>query len=207
MLSRSWLAYYDSADPFKRKERGRIFLKDVRLVERVVLREQRDRDEPNRAHAFQIGYREVRSQGNSNSGPSPRPAQEYFLCILAKSDVERDDWITLIRNLIRANAHLAEKFHPSLYSAGRWPCCGDASKSSTSGCEPITWTPRPTKSDPAPPLPVSIVQAAANAMAADSFDDFESLAGLDPGKFYFTQHISVTMKLDDVARSKQKNHP
>ena len=35
MLSRSWLAYYDSADPFKRKERGRIFLKDVRLVERV----------------------------------------------------------------------------------------------------------------------------------------------------------------------------
>lgn len=53
MLSRSSLAYYDSADPFKRKERGRILLKDVRLVERVVLREQRDRDEPNRANAFQ----------------------------------------------------------------------------------------------------------------------------------------------------------
>jgi hypothetical protein len=27
MLSRGWLAYYDSADPFKRKERGRIFVK------------------------------------------------------------------------------------------------------------------------------------------------------------------------------------
>ena len=53
------------------------------------------------------------------------------------------------------------------------------------GCEPITWTPRQTKSDPAPPLPVSIVQAAANAaaIAADSFDDFESLAGLEPGKY------------------------
>ena len=48
-------------------------------------------------------------------------------------------------------------------------------------------TPRQTKSDPAPPLPVSIVQAAANAaaIAADSFDDFESLGGLDPGKNLF----------------------
>ena len=187
VLARDVRAVLRRRDAVRRVERRDVLVHRERVVvERVVLREQRDRDEPNRAHAFQIGYREVRSQGNSNSGPSPRPAQEYFLCILAKSDVERDDWITLIRNLIRANAHLAEKFHPSLYSAGRWPCCGDASKSSTSGCEPITWTPRPTKSDPAPPLPVSIVQAAANAMAADSFDDFESLAGLDPGKFYFT---------------------
>ena len=158
MLSRSSLSYFDSADPFKRKERGRILLKDVRIVERVSLREPRDRDEPNRAHAFQIGYREMRPHGNSASGHSPRPPQEYFLCILAKSDMERDDWISLLRNLIRANAHLAEKFHPSLWTAGRWPCCGDNSKTSTSGCEPITWTPRQTKSDPAPPLPVSIVQ-------------------------------------------------
>jgi len=37
MLSRSSLTYYDSADPFKRKERGRILLKDVRLVERVSM--------------------------------------------------------------------------------------------------------------------------------------------------------------------------
>ena len=133
MLTRNALAYYDSADPFKRKERGRILLKDVRLVERVVLREQRDRDEPNRPHAFQIGYREMRGPGNSSSAISPRPPQEYFLCILAKSDMERDDWIGLFRNLIRANAHLAEKYHPSLWSAGRWPCCGDTSKASSSG--------------------------------------------------------------------------
>lgn len=60
-----------------------------------------------------------------------------------------------------------------------------------SGCEPITWTPRQTKSDPAPPLPVSIVQAAANAaaIAADSFDDFESLAGLEPGKNFYVQSV------------------
>ena len=82
MLTRNALSYYDSADPFKRKERGRILLKDVKLVEHVILREQRDRDEPNRPHAFQVGYREMRGPGTSSSGQSPRPPQEYFLCIL-----------------------------------------------------------------------------------------------------------------------------
>ena len=85
MLTRNALSYYDSADPFKRKERGRILLKDVRLVEHVVLREQRDRDEPNRPHAFQLGYREMRGPTNSSSGQSPRPPQEYSLCILVRT--------------------------------------------------------------------------------------------------------------------------
>ena len=46
-------------------------------------------------------------------------------------------------------------------SAARWLCCGEStvvsSRSSSSqhsgGCQPITWTPRQTKSDPVPPLP------------------------------------------------------
>ena len=38
--------------------------------------------------------------------------------------------------------------------SGKWLCCGEPSKN-IGGCQPISWTPRPTKSDPAPPLPLS----------------------------------------------------
>ena len=49
--------------------------------------------------------------------------------------------------------------------SGRWLCCGDTSRAS-SGCEPITWTPRPSKSDPVPPLPASVIVAAEAVAAA-----------------------------------------
>lgn len=172
VLTRSSLAYFDSSDQNRKRERGRILLKDIRVVEKVVLREPRDRDEPNRPHAFQIGYREGR--GASSSSLGQRTPQEFFLCILAKSDIERDEWIALMRNLVRTNANLAEKYHPSLWATGRWPCCGETTKGANAGCEPITWTPRQTKSDPAPPLPMSIVQS--SAIGGGSFDDFESLS-------------------------------
>ncbi len=90
---------------------------------------------------------------------------EGCLCIIAKSDVERDEWMALIRNLIRSNSNLADKFHPFQWSAGRWICCSDTSRSNP-GCEPITWTPRQTKSDPVPPLPASVIVAAEAVAAA-----------------------------------------
>ena len=81
-----------------------------------------------------------------------------------RSDVERDEWITSIRNLCRINAHLSDKYHPTIaVSAARWLCCGEStvpsSRSSSSysgGCQPITWTPRQSKCDPVPPLPQDI---------------------------------------------------
>ena len=51
MLTRSDLSYFDGADTSKKKEKGRVSLKDVRVVEAVALR---DEAKPN---SFQIGYR------------------------------------------------------------------------------------------------------------------------------------------------------
>lgn len=143
VLTRTCLIYYDSQDPGRRKERGRLALKEVKLVEKVTLKD--------REGALQIGY----AQNN----------QDYSICLIAKSDVERDEWLALIRNLVRANTSLSDKYHPRQWSAGRWTCCGDASRGS-SGCEPITWTPRPSKSDPVPPLPASVIVAAEALTAA-----------------------------------------
>ena len=40
-LTRSCLAYYDGDDEAKRKEKGRIYVRDVQLVEQVGVRERR----------------------------------------------------------------------------------------------------------------------------------------------------------------------
>jgi len=140
------LIYYDSQDPSRRKERGKLSLKEIKLVEKISLK---DRDES--SGAFQIGYNQNNHDGS--------------MCVVAKSDVERDEWITLIRNMVRSNANLADKYHPCQWSGSKWICCGETSRSAN-GCEPITWTPRQSKSDPVPPLPASVIVAAEAVAAA-----------------------------------------
>lgn len=129
-LTKNSLAYFDGDDE-KKKEKGKIIIRDIKLVEHVTLED--------RPHSFQIRY----SEGG----------QDYTLYIQAKSEAERDEWVGGVRSLVRANSCLADKFHPGVWSS-KWLCCGEVSKGAP-GCQPITWTPRNTKSDPAPPLPLS----------------------------------------------------
>jgi len=130
-LTRTLLVYYDGDDEAKRKEKGRLYLREIKLVETVKLEE--------RPHSFQVRY----SEGG----------QDYTLYIQTKGDSERDEWTQLLRNLIRHNPGLSDLYHPALWQ-GKWVCCGETIKS-MQGCQPISWTPRPTKSDPAPPVPVT----------------------------------------------------
>jgi len=130
-LTRSSLVYYDGDDEVKRKEKGRIMVRDIQVVEQVTLED--------RPHSFQIKY----SEGG----------QEYTLYIQAKSESEREEWMQLARNLVRHNPGLLDRFHPGVF-AGKWLCCGETPKSSL-GCQGISWTPRPTKSEPAPPIPLT----------------------------------------------------
>lgn len=67
VLTRGTLIYYDGADTLKKKEKGRIVLKDVKLVEHVALRDE------SKANAFQIGYVEK--------------GQEYSLYIQVRTTV------------------------------------------------------------------------------------------------------------------------
>ena len=134
-LTKSSLAYYDGDDE-KKKEKGRIYIRDIRCVEHVTLED--------RAHSWQVRYSEAGA------------GQDYTLYIQAKSDAEREEWVGAVRSLVRAGAgagQLADKFHPGVWS-GKWLCCGELSKQ-VPGCQLITWTPRSAKSEPAPPLPLS----------------------------------------------------
>ena len=129
-LTKTSLTYFDGEDE-KRKEKGKIYIRDVKCVEHAKLEE--------RPHSFQLRYGEG--------------GQDFTLYIQSKSELEREEWVMVVRNLVRGNTCLVDKYHPEIW-AGKWLCCGEASKAVV-GCQPITWTPRSTKSDPAPPLPLS----------------------------------------------------
>ena len=139
-LTKSTFVCYDGQKPDNRKEKDRIQLKDVRVIESVSLKDGSEGRKSllsssstvKHRPAFQIGYRE---------GHSSKPDPELMFYVVAKDTEERDEWVTLIRTLCRSNAHLAAKFHPSLWASGRWVCCGDTGKNSTTGCEPVTWSP------------------------------------------------------------------
>ena len=152
VLTRNSLIYYDGADTLKKKEKGRVPLKEVRLVEQVTLRDE------SKPHAFQVmpssNYLN-KSKNLSEFQVGYREAgHDYALYIQAKSDSEREEWVQLLRNLCRHNGTLSEKFHPSHWAAGRWLCCGE--QRSSPGCQPITWTPRQNKADPVPSLPSAV---------------------------------------------------
>ena len=99
VLTRNALIYYDSQEPARRKEKGKLEVKGVKLVEKVTLK---DRDNG----ALQIGYTD------SNN-------HDLSMCIIAKSDVERDEWIALLRNLVRTNPALSDKYHPRQWASGK----------------------------------------------------------------------------------------
>ena len=184
-LTKSGLIYYENAPPIttggssthakNKKERGRVNIRDIRVVEPVTIKDRGNGGSKNEdqkyANSFQIGYKanthhQHSTKNNQHLKVSNIP--DHNLIVVARSDIERDEWIASLRNLCRANPNLSDKYHPTIAtSSGRWLCCGEpsvVSRSSTSsltsgGCQPITWTPRQTKSDPVPPLPQDAIRS------------------------------------------------
>lgn len=107
------LLYYDGTSSEKKgKEKGRINLKSVKVIELV------NDLELERNNAFQVVY------------------DENILYMIANTPDERDDWVTLLRRLCQDNKHLNDKYHPGILNGRRWTCCGYYKNSD--GCE-TTW--------------------------------------------------------------------
>ncbi|GAB6031135.1 hypothetical protein CHUAL_014209 [Chamberlinius hualienensis] len=112
VLSSTNLIYCDGTRERKGKEKGRIALKSVRVIEplgELAL---------DRKFAFQVGY------------------DEYYLYIIASGHDERDDWIIALRELCKNNSDLSEKYHLGILVNGQWNCC--FKNKSHNGCE-ATW--------------------------------------------------------------------
>ncbi|XP_044315328.1 tyrosine-protein kinase Btk29A isoform X1 [Drosophila rhopaloa] len=144
-LTKRTFCYFDVENVERRRERGRIHLKGVRLVEEATVSgEGGDPFAPD-GYPFQVGYCEISSSANSqqleNGGgggiegqQSGRAVPQYTLYVIANSEKERTEWIRAIRQVCEdSNTPKSYRYHPGLWSGKKWSCCKVLSRT-TFGC-------------------------------------------------------------------------
>ncbi|XP_052851874.1 tyrosine-protein kinase Btk29A isoform X1 [Drosophila gunungcola] len=148
-LTKRTFCYFDVENVERRRERGRIHLKGVRLVEEATVSgEGGDPFAPD-GYPFQVGYCEISSSANSqqledgNGGgigvavegqQSGRAVPQYTLYVIANSEKERSEWIRAIRQVCEdSNTPKSYRYHPGLWSGKKWSCCKGLSRT-TFGC-------------------------------------------------------------------------
>ncbi|XP_035730806.1 tyrosine-protein kinase Btk29A-like isoform X3 [Vespa mandarinia] len=146
VLTRRHLVYYDS-DSERRKERGRIAIETVHVVETANLGSSGGNVPP--GLPFQIGYREA--------------GQEYTLYLLAAREQDRSEWIRAIRAVCCENPGLSDRYHLGLWSGKRWSCCRLLTRSAE-GCDTCSsWSMNVTN---APTCPLRTITSATGNVTA-----------------------------------------
>uniref|UniRef100_A0AAQ4QYI0 Tyrosine-protein kinase n=1 Tax=Gasterosteus aculeatus aculeatus TaxID=481459 RepID=A0AAQ4QYI0_GASAC len=146
VLTREKIAYYDfDADKGKRKGlKGSVDLDKIKCVEWV-------QPEPNspqeRMYAFQVIYDE---------GP---------LYVFAKTEETRIQWIKKLKDMVRLNKDLMQKYHPCFWADGTWLCCQQEVKQAM-GCKscyrrgsrkPLPPTPTEPPEEPSPSVGMTVM--------------------------------------------------
>uniref|UniRef100_A0A8C2Z3J6 Tyrosine-protein kinase n=1 Tax=Cyclopterus lumpus TaxID=8103 RepID=A0A8C2Z3J6_CYCLU len=144
VLTQDKIAYYDfDSDKGKRKGlRGSVDLEKIRCVESV---QPEPNSPPERMYAFQVIYDE---------GP---------LYIFAKTEDARAQWIKKLKEMVRFNKDLIQKYHPCFWADGLWLCCKQEVKQAM-GCKVLDnkngFTSKPSRRwgsrKPLPPTPTEL---------------------------------------------------
>ncbi|KAF4085509.1 hypothetical protein AMELA_G00095950 [Ameiurus melas] len=115
ILTQEKIAYYDydSEKGKKKGLKGSVDIEKIKCVEIVI---PEDNAPPERFFPFQIVYDE---------GP---------LYIFAKTDEIRKQWIHKLKNVVRFNNDLMQKYHPCFWEDGVWKCCQQEVKQAM-GCK------------------------------------------------------------------------
>ncbi|KAJ8385700.1 hypothetical protein AAFF_G00183000 [Aldrovandia affinis] len=101
ILTQEKISYYEY-DTKKKGLKGTVDVEKIKCVERVL---PEDKAPTERQYPFQIIYDE---------GP---------LYIFAKNDETRKRWIHHLKQVVRFNMDLAQKYHPCFWLDGMWLCC------------------------------------------------------------------------------------
>ncbi|KOC62730.1 Tyrosine-protein kinase Btk29A [Habropoda laboriosa] len=149
ILTRRYLVYYDG-DGERRKERGRIAVESVHVVETASLGS-------NAGGVGGVGSDVAGSEAGTGGGgggggiPPGLPfqvgyreaGQEYTLYLLAAREQDRTEWIRAIRAVCSENPGLSGRYHAGLWSGKRWSCCRLSTRSAE-GCDTCSsWSFKP----------------------------------------------------------------
>ncbi|XP_062846719.1 tyrosine-protein kinase BTK-like [Trichomycterus rosablanca] len=115
VLTQDKISYYDyDYEKAKKKGlKGSVEIDKIKCVETVM---PEDNAPPERLYPFQIVY---------DDGP---------LYIFAKTDNVRKQWIHKLKNVVRFNKDLLQKYHPCFWEDGMWKCCQQEVKQAM-GCK------------------------------------------------------------------------
>ncbi|XP_029917792.1 tyrosine-protein kinase BTK isoform X2 [Myripristis murdjan] len=138
VLTQEKIAYYDY-DPDKGKRKGLKGTVDLEKIKCVETVQPEPTGPPERAYPFQIIYDE---------GP---------LYIFAKNEDVRAEWIKKLKEMVRFNKDLMQKYHPCFWVDGTWLCCQQEVKQAM-GCKVLDgFTSKPSRRrgsrKPLPPTP------------------------------------------------------
>ncbi|KAF7664541.1 hypothetical protein LDENG_00173680 [Lucifuga dentata] len=141
VLTQEKLSYYDY-DPEKGKKKGQRGYVDLEKIKCVEVVQAEPNAPKERMHAFQIIYDE---------GP---------LYIFAKNEEVRSQWIKKLKEMVRFNKDLMQKYHPCFWTEGIWLCCQQEVKQAI-GCKVLDgkngFTSKPSRRrgsrKPLPPTP------------------------------------------------------
>lgn len=168
VLTNHNLIYYEPNTEYS-KERGRITLKFITIIEQAVITSLCGNDFNSSSlssslnnscfinnnfsiYPFQIVY--------TDNG------QDYFLYLITFKEKEREDWIQTLRFACANNHYKISRYHVSEWSGKRWQCCKAVTRSAV-GCEnTASWLP-------------SQVSSFDEALAEDSSISLNSLSPLD----------------------------
>ncbi|XP_060831170.1 tyrosine-protein kinase Btk isoform X1 [Bombus pascuorum] len=147
VLTRRYLVYYDG-DGERRKERGRIAVESVHVVETASLGS-------NAGGVGGVGSDVAGSEAGTGGGGGGIPpglpfqvgyreaGQEYTLYLLAAREQDRAEWIRAIRAVCSENPGLSGRYHAGLWSGKRWSCCRLSTRSAE-GCDTCSsWSSKP----------------------------------------------------------------
>ncbi|XP_017854787.1 tyrosine-protein kinase Btk29A isoform X2 [Drosophila busckii] len=153
-LTKRTLCYFDVENVERRRERGRINLKDVRLVEEATVNGVGGDPFAPDGYPFQVGYCEQKEQqqqqpqqleqplvgGNSEGQQVGRAVPQYTLYVIATSEKERSEWIRAIRQVCEdSSTPKSYRYHPGLWSGKKWSCCKGQTRSTFGCCAAAHW--------------------------------------------------------------------
>ncbi|XP_077983583.1 tyrosine-protein kinase Tec-like [Glandiceps talaboti] len=110
VLTAQTLTYYDGDLDKCGKEKGRIYISEIRAVEEVEDETFADQKATSRGYPFQICW------------------EDYTLYVFTQSKLDRDSWIEVLQDMCKENRNLLDRYHSGMFSASKWTCCGQQAR-------------------------------------------------------------------------------
>ncbi|XP_056455797.1 tyrosine-protein kinase BTK [Gadus chalcogrammus] len=182
VLTQDKLSYYEyDQDKGRRKSlRGTVDLQKVKCVEKVYPEHHAPTE---RLYPFQVIY---------DDGP---------LYIFAKNGEIQSEWIRKLKEIVRYNKDLKQKYHPCFWVDGQWQCCQQEVKQAM-GCRVLQGLSKDSRGGSGKPLPPTPVEEP----AVQTLSLEPPKPSLSVGMTVIAEHEYIPLSAQDLELKKDEEY-